>query len=514
MSPVVSFCKAYLIRIVTIDPEGHGGKSRHHRHRSRAGALTEVDGASLAVIRMALGGIIVFGSLRSISARWAESLYGGPDHRFTYLGTGWVPRLDPSGVTVLLVAVALAGTALGVGWRTRWAAVVVLVGFTWIELLDATTYLNHYWFVTLLAAIAVVAPLGATWSLDARRRPGGRRPRPTVAVGWVWLVRFQVGVVYVFAGLAKLRSDWLVRALPLRLWLPARSDVPLVGPILELGATAHVLSIAGAAFDCAIVPLLLVGRTRLAAWSVLVAFHLATWLLFPIGVFPWLMIAAATVFFPPAWPRTLGARLRARPAMRTHSVVEGSPGPAPRTPTGGDGSVDAAAGGPAAGDRAAGRTTSPEQPGARWRRRVLTGAVAVWLTVQVALPLRHLAYPGDHRWTAEGYRFGWNVLLVERIASVTFVVRDPATGRTWTADPEALYTRAQVRVMNGEPDLIHQAARTIAAAEARTGREVEVRVDAWMSFNGRPPARWIDPTVDLAAEPRSLWSKRWILPPP
>lgn len=103
---------------------------------------------------------------------------------------------------------------------------------------------------------------------------------------------------------------------------------------------------------------------------------------------------------------------------------------------------------------------------------------------------------------------------MKRIAAVTFVVRDPATGRTWTADPEALYTRAQVRVMNGEPDLIHQAARTIAAAEARTGREVEVRVDAWMSLNGRPPARWIDPTVDLAAEPRSPWSKQWILPPP
>jgi hypothetical protein len=141
-------------------------------------------------------------------------------------------------------------------------------------------------------------------------------------------------------------------------------------------------------------------------------------------------------------------------------------------------------------------------------------SAVLWVTVQLALPLRHLAYPGDHRWTGEGYRLGWNVLLVERSGSVTFVVHEPATDRTWTADPEALYTRPQIRVMSGEPDLILQAARAIAADEADRGRQVEVRVDAWLSYNGRPAVRWIDPTVDLAAETPSLAPKDWILPTP
>ena len=151
---------------------------------------------------------------------------------------------------------------------------------------------------------------------------------------------------------------------------------------------------------------------------------------------------------------------------------------------------------------------------AGWRVRALTLGATAWIAVQLLLPLRHLAYPGDHRWTAQGYRFGWNVLLVERVGSVTFLVREPSTGRTWTADPEALYTRAQIRVMSSEPDLIHQAARAIAADEAGRGRHVEVRVDAWLSFNGRPAARWIDPEVDLAAEPRRLGPAPWILPAP
>jgi hypothetical protein len=144
----------------------------------------------------------------------------------------------------------------------------------------------------------------------------------------------------------------------------------------------------------------------------------------------------------------------------------------------------------------------------------VAGAAALWVAVQLALPLRHLAYPGDHRWTAEGYRFAWNVLLVERSGSVTFLVTDPDTDRTWVADPERLYTPTQLRVMSAEPDLIHQAARTIAAEEQAAGRDVEVRVDAWASLNGRPAARLIDPDVDLAAEPLDPWPDDWILPRP
>lgn len=140
---------------------------------------------------------------------------------------------------------------------------------------------------------------------------------------------------------------------------------------------------------------------------------------------------------------------------------------------------------------------------------MVVGAGVVWCLVQVALPLRHLAYEGDHRWTGQGYRFAWNVLLVEKAGSVTFLVHDPATGRTRATDGSELYTRAQIQVMATEPDLIHQAALALAAAGPPGA---EVRVDAWMSINGHPPARLIDPTVDLAAAPRDLGDDAWILP--
>lgn len=449
--------------------------------RSRWSPSTAVAASSLAVVRVALGIVAVVSSLRTLTYGWSDSLYAGTTHRFTYLWFGWVPQPGPLTVRLLLAVVAAAGLALALGWRTRISAAVLLVSFGWIELIDATTYLNHYWFVTLMATLAVVAPLGAAHSLDARRRGG---PTP-VAVGWVWLVRFQVGIVYASAGLAKLQPDWLLRALPLRLWLPARAGLPVVGGLLDLPATAHVLSVAGAAFDVSIVALLLWKRTRFVAWLALVAFHVSTWILFPIGVFPWLMIGVSTVFFAADWPDRLWSRWARRSAAIASPTTDEPPTPA---------------------------SAALPQPAAR--HRLLVGAAVVWVVVQLALPLRHFAYPGDHRWTGEGYRFGWNVLLVERTGSITFVVTEPETGRTWTADPERLYTPAQIRVMSGEPDLVHQAAIAIRDDEASRGHDVEVRVDAWLSFNGRPAARWIDPEVDLAAQPRTIWHKDWILPPP
>jgi hypothetical protein len=41
---------------------------------------------------------------------------------------------------------------------------------------------------------------------------------------------------------------------------------------------------------------------------------------------------------------------------------------------------------------------------------------------------------------------------------------------------------------------------------------VEVQADAFVTMNGRPSQRLIDPTTNLANEEDSLWPKRWILP--
>jgi hypothetical protein len=438
--------------------------------RPPLGRLTRrVDGASLAAFRIALGVVGVVSVTRLVLHGWATSRYAGPAARFTYLGFGWVPRPSEGAMLLVLVTVASAAALVAVGWWYRPAIVTFLIGFTWVELIDVTTYLNHYWFVTLAGALLCFLPADACLSVAAWRR-GAEREIPA---GAVMLLEAQVAIVYVFAGIAKLHTDWLVHALPLRLWLPARTGLGPLDGWLDEAWVAHLLAVAGAAFDLAIVPMLLWRRTRVIAFGVAVAFHLVTWRLFPIGVFPWLMLAGATLFFSPAWPR----RLPGVPAFRPSAAA-----PSRRRPA---------------------------------LARAAQAAGVAWLVLQVAMPLRHHLLAGDARWTNEGYRFAWNVLAVERAGDVEFHLSDPSTGQRWVDDARRLYTDEQWRLMATEPDLVHQAALELARrARAQGHDEVEVRADVWVSLNGRRAAPLVDPDVDLAAQPRDPWHDTWILPAP
>ncbi len=435
----------------------------------------------MAVARIVFGAVGLCSAVRLVGRGWVSSLLVEPEVHLRYPGLAWVPVPPASGIWFLVATVAASSVAVALGWHFRVAIVTFLAAFTWLELIESTMYLNHYWFMTLAAALMAVLPMSACWSLDARRH--GVR---SVPVGAVWLLRAQIAVVYLGAGVAKLHGDWLVHGLPLGLWLPARSDLPVLGALLEHSGTALVASWAGALFDCTVVAFLCWRRTRLAAWFVVVAFHLVTWWLFPvIGVFPWLMIGMSTLFFDPDWPNRLIARIGIAPA---------------RTP--GRSAIDGAA------------VERGPRPTPR-RTRLLVAAVVVWAAVQLALPLRHHLYPGDHRWTGEGSRFGWNVMLVEKAGSASFELTDPRTGARTRTSGDDVFSPAQQRVLSTDPELLRQAAHALAdRTVARGGARPEVRVDAMVSLNGRPAARLIDPSVDLASEPWRPGPQRWILPAP
>ncbi|HEY6080342.1 MAG TPA: HTTM domain-containing protein, partial [Polyangiaceae bacterium] len=141
------------------------------------------------------------------------------------------------------------------------------------------------------------------------------------------------------------------------------------------------------------------------------------------------------------------------------------------------------------------------------------GLLGAYFALQLLLPLRHLLYPGDVCWTEQGYRFSWNVMLMEKNGSVDFRVVEPSTGRFFAASPLDYFTRYQTKMMAPQPDMVQQAASLIAADfRARGVIEPQVYVDAFASLNGRPMQRLIDPRVDLAQQVDSLSNKSWILP--
>ncbi len=452
-----------------------------HLRRLRSSLTTPRDIAALAVFRMAFGAIVTISAVRFLAFGWAHDLLVAPRIHFSYWGFGWLPSPSASVTYGLFVAMGLLGALVSLGLCYRPAMGLLFVVFTYLQLVDVTTYLNHYYLVSLLAALLFFIPAHRALSLDARLRPPLRaRSLPA----WcTYLLRFQIAVVYLNAGLAKATSDWLLHAQPLNLWLSARTGIPLIGPILDQPAVAFLAAWAGFLFDTTIAWFLLWRRSRPFAYLAVLGFHLMTHLLFPtIGMFPVIMVVAALVFFEPDWPRRIVARAR-------HLLHRPLATPEP--------------------------ATEPlRRLGGRWAS---VGAVAAGLFVatQVAMPLRAHLYGGNVHWHEQGMRFSWRVMVRAKNGSVTFLVRDPRTGRTFSVYPKRYLTPVQEREMSGQPDLILQLAHHIARDFAAMGYAgVEVRADAYASLNGRPAARLVDPGTDLARERDGLGPKPWITPAP
>src|SRR5882672_1963318 len=188
-----------------------------------------VDGASLAAFRILFGLVMAASTIRFMVLGWVEEFYVLPAFHFTWDVFPWVLPLPGGLMHVLFAALAVLAVAVALGFHYRASMLLFFIGFTYVELIDKTTYLNHYYLVSLLSGLLVVLPAHQVWSVDAWRRP---RPATWTVPAWtVNLLRFQIAVVYVFAGLAKINVDWLLDAQPLRIWLAARSDLSIVGPL-------------------------------------------------------------------------------------------------------------------------------------------------------------------------------------------------------------------------------------------------------------------------------------------
>jgi hypothetical protein len=369
------------------------------------------------------------------------------------------------------IVLAVLALLIACGYWYRLSMALFFILFTYIELLDKTNYLNHYYFISVLSVLMIFCPLHHALALDAWRQPA---LRSATAPAWVLCsLRLQIALVYIFAGMAKLNPDWLLHAQPLNIWLTARTDLPLLGVFFAQVWGHYAMSWGSVFFELTIVFFLLWRRTRAWAYTLLVGFHLLTLLLFPIGMFPWIMIVTTTLFFAPDWPRRW-----LRPGWLAGHVASAAPhGP-----------------------------LSPQQT-----IGLLVGSA--YFVVQGLVPLRHHLYPGNVLWTEEGMRFAWKVMLVEKTGHVDFHVRDPVTGSTWIVPPAAYLTPRQEKMMSTSADMILALAHKIADDVHQRGvTQAEVRAEAYVSLNGRPSQPFIDPSIDLAKEASGRGPKPWILP--
>jgi len=431
--------------------------------------------ASLAVFRIVFGLMLLAGVLRFWLKGWIEELYIKPSFFFHYYGFGWVQPLG-NYTYILFIVCGISALFFALGWYYRVASVILFFSFTYIELMDKTNYLNHYYFVSLVLFLMMWLPAHINLSIDAKRNPALlKRHIPLWTTG---SIRLMLGIVYVYAGLAKLNSDWLLEAMPLRLWLPAKNDFPLIGPLFNKVWVAYAFSWFGAIYDLSIPFFLLGKKTRPFALAAVVAFHLMTALLFPIGMFPYIMILSALIFFPSQLADRLAVKAKRKikwlfNIADTYNVYTFAP----------------------------------------LTQRIASVGFGLFFLIQVIFPWRYLLMPGELFWTEEGYRFSWRVMLMEKAGYAQFIVKDKESGKVVAVNNNDYLTKNQEKMMATQPDFMIQYAHHLAHAFKQEGmKEPRVYTTVYVTLNGRRSRLFADTSVNLAAEKDTYKHKKWILP--
>ena len=499
-----------------------------------------IDIASLVYFRIAFYTIMVWEAFRFIDRDWVELHFSGKDFHFTYWPFDFVQPWPGDGITMHLPLMAVVASYATLGLFYRVSATVFFFMITYVFLLERALYLNHLYLICLIAFLMIFVPVHHTFSLDVLRQP---KQHKSVVPAWsLWLLRFQVGIPYFFGGIAKINADWL-RGEPLRAWLAARTDFPILGQFFTNEIVVWLMTYGALVFDLFAIFLLLNYRTRVFCYIVALAFHFMNSRLFDIGIFPWTMIAATAIFFEPDWPRRVLQDIRQGHPFRVPALVGGAVlgffigGFLPeefswmRALIGAFGVAVASYHldepfrhlereetmvkvQPTEKINHERQETSKSLAGKSLVQKWLLALLAIWVAFQILIPLRHFFIPGNVSWTEEGHNFSWHMKLREKKAKGFFVVTDPSTGKEWRINPQKYLTPRQQRKMLSRPHMTVQFAHYLEELMEDKGYEdVEVRATIIASLNGRNPQRLIDPDVDLTAIPYPWWGHAdWILP--
>lgn len=434
--------------------------------------------APLAIFRIVFGAIMLFSILRFMLKGWVYDLYVEPEFYFTFYGFEWIKPLGEIGMYCVFGVMAISFLFQALGLFYKAASVISFTAFTYVELIDKTNYLNHYYFVSIICLLLIFVPAHRYFSLDVIRKPSLKR---THAPNWVILIfKLQLLLVYFYAGLAKLNPDWILEAMPLKIWLPSKSNISLIGTLLSKEWIAYSFSWFGAIYDLSIPFLLLIPRTRFIAYLFVIIFHIMTWLLFQIGMFPFIMIGATLIFFSVDFHLNLIQKLKKLLPAQNRNIQE-----------------------------------SNQLIYSTSIRKTAVLLLGVYFTLQLLIPFRFMLYPGNLFWTEQGYRFSWRVMLMEKAGYAIFKITDPETSKSWEVNNYDFLTPNQEKMMSTQSDMILQFAHHLEKHYQEKGiKNPEITAEIYVSLNGSLSQLYIDPNLDLTKVKDSFAAKNWILTAP
>jgi len=411
-------------------------------------------------------------------------LYIKPTYFFTYYGFDWIIPFSNNFIYVVFFLLLVCSLMITLGLFYRYSSLLFFILFTYIELIDKTNYLNHYYFISLISFLMIFLPANRFFSVD--NIFGICNERTMVKAWQINIIKLQVGIVYIFAGIAKLNYHWLIEAQPLTNWLKHQSDFPIIGNLFLYDTTAYLFSWAGAIFDLVIFFVLTNKKWRIYGYIIVVVFHILTSIMFPIGVFPLVMIVATLIFFSDQFHQNILSFLGKKNTSITIENIEDNQ----------ENKVD----------------------------KLIKVVLISFFILQLLIPFRYLLYPGKLFWTEQGYRFSWRVMLIEKAGYAQFYIHEPKMDRKMLIETRNYLTPQQEKMMSTQPDMILQFAHYLSSEFKDStiletngeiielGNKPKITAEVKVSLFNKGSKDFINQNTNLIMENRGFKNKEWILP--
>lgn len=216
--------------------------------------------------------------------------------------------------TALYLSTLVAFVSMTLGFLTAPSVAVALitslmqVAWNYLPLSGADAALRAFLFCLLWA------DCGAVWSLDAwlARRRGDVVTAPLVAIAPLRLIRFQVALVYLNAGLWKLMNPYWRDGTAVHYVLQSNVYRRFPFDLPFPAATVTAFTYGTLFWEIAFAPMLLFNATRRIALALGVMLHLGMLMTIEIGPFHLVMLASYLAFLDPKDVRMLAHRIGRR----------------------------------------------------------------------------------------------------------------------------------------------------------------------------------------------------------
>ena len=419
-----------------------------------------IDNTPIVLWRIVFGLVMLIETWGAIGVGWVKQVYIEPPlFTFNFIGFEFLQPLPGYGMYIWFALLGVFSLGVILGYRYRLSIALLTIGWLGVYFMHKTSYNNHHYLMTLFCLMMCVLPAHKAVSLDAK----SQRTTPlSVCYNlylqlFVWLFL----IVFFYAAIAKIYPDWL-EGTPLTQWLSYKKDT-VIGFLYQSDYQALLMSWGGIAFDLLVIPALIWKPTRKYAFWISVYFHVMNSITFQIGTFPYMMIGACVLFYP-------AEKLRKWFKIKNEY------------------------------------STNLSHPAPRFNR-IASITFILFFAVQILLPLRHYAIPGNVFWTEEGHRLSWRMMLRAKSGSATFKITKPDGSRV-VRDAKEDMTYKQYRTMSTHPDMIWQYCQFL---KTQYSDSCKIYVNAKVSLNFRKSRALIDPYYDMAkAEWHLFGSEEWI----